>query len=159
MESLKQKLSIIRKEHIKRKLDRIDRNLFYINKKRINKKFKAGDLILYQNVRLQGQKASRCIYTPGIILEINKSGNSANIQSLITKRIIKYNFSFIKKITKPLFYKLPPTWKKLILESVRRPEEIPSQDTNEENMLEDVFTDEEISEDEDGQNSQASSQL
>ena len=105
-------------------------------------------MVLYKNVRLEGLKASRCIYTPGIILEVNESKNNCSIQSIITNRIVKYNFSFLKKVTKPIFYKLPSSWKGPILEAVRKPGAISSQETDEGELSEDVSIDEVVSDDE-----------
>ena len=91
-------LNKVRQVHKKRKLDRIQRNLLYINKKRANKRFVPGDLVLFQNVTLSAGRGTRATYKPAIILDICKSNNAALIQDLGTKRVIKYSFSHLKKV-------------------------------------------------------------
>ena len=108
-----------RKTHKKRKTARMLHNLRYINHRRSPKTFQPGDLVLCQNINLVGCRTARTLYFPGILLEINKSQNLALIQTFHTKRIIKCNFSFVRKLIKPMFLKLPEDWQAEIIRSIR----------------------------------------
>lgn len=57
---------------------------------------------------------------PGTLLEVNKSENSALIQTFHTRRVIKSNFTFVRKLIKPLFIQLPEEWQKLVKDSLRQ---------------------------------------
>ena len=109
-----------RKIHRKRKIQRIHHNLNYINSKRNTKNFKPGDLVLVQDINLVGQRNARTLYFPGTLLEVNKSENSALIQTFHTRRVIKSNFTFVRKLIKPLFIQLPEEWQKLVKDSLRQ---------------------------------------
>ena len=104
MERLTHYVERIRKEHKKRKERRIRSNLAYINKKRLNKNLAVRDIVLLQNLHLSPNRGMKAAGTPGIILDVCKSGNSALVQSLLTMRVVKYSFTYLKKLTKPLFF-------------------------------------------------------
>ena len=95
-------------------------NLLYINKKRTKKNLLTGDLVILQNLHLTKGMGMRAIGSPGIILEICKSGKSALVQNLLTQRIVKYNLSFLRRVTKPLFAKFPDDWKEQIVGTTRK---------------------------------------
>ena len=127
----------VRKTHRARKLNRIYRNLNYINKKRVNKTFQQGDLILIQDVALAANNAGRCTYRPAIVLDITQSGNCALVQTLGTNRVLKYHFTYMKKLTRPLFAQLPENWQGQIISSLdRRVEDLSSQEMEDEEQEE-----------------------
>ena len=117
---LKPHVENIRAQFKKRKEQRIKSNLLYINKKRTKKNLLTGDLVILQNLHLTKGMGMRAIGSPGIILEICKSGKSALVQNLLTQRIVKYNLSFLRRVTKPLFAKLPDDWKEQIVGTTRK---------------------------------------
>ena len=109
----------VRKDHRKRKLDRVYRNLSYINRNKTTKTFEPGDVVLIQDVRLIANKAGRCTYRPAIVLDITKSKSCALVQALESNRVLKYHFTYIKPLTKPLFLKLPEHWQNKVIEANR----------------------------------------
>ena len=113
---LKEFVEAARRQHKRKKDLRIKSNLLYINKRRTKKDFKIGDVVLLQNLHLSAGRGLKMTGTPGVILEICKSGKSALVQSLSTNRILKYNFSYLKKVSKPVFSRLPDDWKRKIEE-------------------------------------------
>ena len=72
--------------------------------------------MLLQNLHLSAGRGLKMSGTPGTILEICKSGKSALVQSLSTNRVVKYNFSYLRKVSKPIFSRLPDDWKRKIEE-------------------------------------------
>ena len=119
MDALVPYVESARQKHRKRKLDRIFHNLSYINRNRATKTFKAGDVVLIQDVRLIANKVGRSTYRPAIILDITKSNSCALVQALGSNRVLKYHFTYIKPLTKPLFLKLPSNWQNEILEATQ----------------------------------------
>ena len=120
MEKLRPYVDKIRCEHKKRKDNRIRSNLSYINKKRSQKNLAVNDVVLLQNLHLSAGRGMKAIASPGIIIDVCKSGNAALVQSLLTERVVKYNFTYLKKITKPLFAQLPETWQIKVREATGR---------------------------------------
>ena len=106
----------IRKTHRERKIDRIYRNLRYVNRNRKTKTFNPGNLVLLQDVTLAKNRVGRCTYRPATVLEITKSNSCALVQTLGTNRVLKYHFTYIKHLTKPLFNKLPQGWQTQVIE-------------------------------------------
>lgn len=62
-------------------------------------------------MHLTAGRGMRAIGAPGIILDICKSGKSALVQNILTHRIAKYNFSYLRRITTPILTRLPENWK------------------------------------------------
>ena len=116
---IRPKLKINLKIHKARKIDRIYRNLRYINRSRKTKVFHPGDLILIQDVRIMGNRAGRSTYRPAIVLDITKSNSCALVQTLGSNRVLKYRFTYIKLLTRPLFNQLPIGWQDQILEATQ----------------------------------------
>ena len=122
----------IRKEHKARKIDRIYRNLRYINRSRQTKKFSPGDVVLLQDCKIASNKVGRSTYRPATVLDITKSNSCAIVQALGTNRVLKYHFTYIKPLTKPLFYKLPRGWQEKVVEATHgRVQDSPSQEIEE----------------------------
>ena len=119
VEHLKPHVENIRAQFKKRKEQRIRSNLLYINKRRAKKDLVSGDLVILQSLHLTKGMGMRAIGTPGIILEICKSGKSALVENLLTQRIVKYNLSFLRRVTKPMFAKIPDDWKSQIIGAER----------------------------------------
>ena len=119
IEKLRPYVERIRKIHKARKIDRIYRNLRYINRSRKTKVFHPGDLILIQDVRIMGNRAGRSTYRPAIVLDITKSNSCALVQTLGSNRVLKYHFTYIKLLTRPLFNQLPIGWQDQILEATQ----------------------------------------
>ena len=66
---------------------------------------------------------SKILYQPAIILEVLPSKAYAYIQSLVTKRILKYSFSYLKKIkdlNQLSRLSLPEDWQRLISDATRQ---------------------------------------
>ena len=54
-------------------------------------------MILYKNVHIsRGAGTSRILYKPGVIVETLLSGTHCCIQSLVSGRILKYSYSYLK---------------------------------------------------------------
>ena len=119
MERLTTFIQEARKTHEKRMSARMLHNLKYINLRRSPKTFQLGDLVLCRNISLVGCRTAKTLYFPGILLEVNKSQNSALIQTFHTKGVIKCNFSFARKIIKPMFLKLSENLQAEIIRSIR----------------------------------------
>ena len=116
-----------------RKMDRIQRNLSYINRRRVTKNFQQGDIVLIQSVALAANNAGRCTYRPAIVLDITRSGTCALVQALGSSRVLKYHFTYMKKLTRPLFAQLPDNWQREVTESIdKRMDELSSQELEEE---------------------------
>ena len=96
-EQLKPYVDRIRSQFKKKKENRIKYNLSYINKKRSKKDFIVGDLVTLQSLHQAVARGMRAIGAPGIILDICKSGKSALVENILTNRIVKYNFSYLKR--------------------------------------------------------------
>ena len=110
-EKLKPYVENIRAQFKKKKEQRIKSNLLYINKRRGKKDFVTGDLVILQSLHLAAGRGMRAIGAPGIILDICKSGKSALVENILTNRVAKYNFSYLRRISTPIFAKLPDRWK------------------------------------------------
>ena len=129
-DKLKTYVEKIRKEHKRKKEQKIRSNLTYINKKRVNKVFQPGDIVLLQNLHLTANRGVKAASTPGVVLEICSSGKSALVQSLLTSRVVKYSFSYLKKMTKPMFAQLPELWQRKVTQTTQVPPiDFPSQGT------------------------------
>ena len=66
---------------------------------------------------------SKVLYQPVIILEVLPSKVHAYIQSLVTKRILKYSFSYLKKIkdlNQLSRLSLPEEWQRLISDATHQ---------------------------------------
>ena len=119
----------IRKVHRARKIDRIHRNLRYINRSRRTKTFNPGDLVLIQNLKLAANRVGRSTYRPATVLDITKSKSCALVQALGSNRVLKYHFTYIKPLIRPLFNKLPNEWQRQVLQATQgRLRELPSQE-------------------------------
>ena len=91
------KLKQIRAQHRKAKALKIKNNLTYINQRKKKRTFEEGQVILYKNVHIsRGAGTSRILYKPGVIVETLLSGTHCCIQSLISGRILKYSYSYLK---------------------------------------------------------------
>ena len=110
-EKFKPHVDKIRSQFKKKKEQRIKSNLLYINKKRGKKNFIVGDLVILQSLHLTAGRGMRAIGAPGIILDICKSGRSALVENILTNRIAKYNYSYLRRITTPILTRLPDNWK------------------------------------------------
>ena len=116
------KIREIRKQHVKAKTNKIRSNLNYINKRRKNRKFEVGSLCFYKNLRVQkGMSIDRILYKPGIIIENLPSGTHCYIQSLVSNKILKYSFQYLKPVkdlSRLSRLALPLEWQKLIVEKI-----------------------------------------
>ena len=99
IEDVQEKIGKIRKQFAKAKREKIKSNLFYINKRRRPGAFEEGCVCLYRNVHLQKQAGTnRILYKPCIVIENLPSGTHCFIQSLVSNRILKYSYQYLKKI-------------------------------------------------------------
>ena len=105
------------KTHKARKIDRIYRNLRYINRNRKTKTFSPGDMVLIQDVRITGNRVAKSTYRPATVLDITKSNSCALVQALGSNRVLKYHFNYIKPLSRPLFNKLPRGWQNKVVEA------------------------------------------
>ena len=137
VESMIKRVEEIRAQYIKRKARKARSNLHYLNKTRRGRTFAEGDVVLYKNVHLQkSSSTSKILYKPAIITEILPSKVHANIQSLVTSKILKYSFLYLKKINKMSQVSeipLPMEWQRRLIEAIRRKDE---HDEEEESLIE-----------------------
>ena len=113
-EQMKPHVDKIRAYYKRRKDQRILSNLLYLNKRKRKKELVVGDVVIIQSLHLTAGRGVRATGSPGIILDICSSKKSALVENLLTGRIVKYNFSYLRRLTKPLFAKLPDNWKREI---------------------------------------------
>ena len=139
MDQLKPFIEGVRKQHKKKKEQRIKSNLLYINKRRGKKDFVTGDAVILQSLHLTSGRGMKAIGAPGLIIDICKSGKSALVENILTHRVVKYNFSYLKRITTPILSKLPDEWKRRIEEiSEAAPRDSSSQETQDGGSQEEV---------------------
>ena len=77
-------------------------------------------MVLYKNVHInRGAGTSRVLYKPGVIVETLLSGTHCCIQSLISRRILKYSYSYLKPfkdLSQLSRIALPNAWQEKIRE-------------------------------------------
>ena len=80
-------------------------------------------MCLYRNVHLQkGMGSSRNLYKPCVIIQNLHSGTHCFIQSLVSNRILKYSYQFLKPVrslSSLSKINLPLDWEKKIREALR----------------------------------------
>ena len=124
IEDVRQQIEKIRSQFAKAKRDKIKSNLYYINKRRKPRIFEEGCVCLYRNIHLQKQMGTnRILYKPCIVIENLPSGTHCFIQSLVSNRILKYSYQYLKPI-KSLNalsrISLPLEWQEKIREAMNR---------------------------------------
>ena len=80
-------------------------------------------MCLYRNVHLQkGMGSSRILYKPCVIIENLHSGTHCFIQSLVSNRILKYSYQYLKPVrslSSLSKINLPLDWEKKVREALR----------------------------------------
>ena len=123
VENVRENIDRMRRQFTKAKIEKIKSNLFYINKRRKPRKFDEGTVCLYKNVHLErGMGSNRILYKPCIVIENLRSGTHCFIQSLVSNRILKYSYQYLKPIrnlNSLSRLSLPLDWQEKIREAMK----------------------------------------
>ena len=89
----------MRADNLKQKTTKIKQNLQYIIRNKRPWKFEQDKIVFYRFFHLQRKEATNHIlYRLAIVLEVLSSGAYAYIHSLITTKVLKYSFLYLKKL-------------------------------------------------------------
>ena len=102
---------------IKMKDQKAKQNQRYMNKRTRERKFAVNEIIVYRNLRIEGNRAvKQKLCGPCIILKLDKC--SALVQNLLTEQVSKQHYTYMYKFKAANINNLPHGWDKKLLEEL-----------------------------------------